>query len=117
MTKAYDSKKIGKFLALGGENFVFLYGDDKVIKFPFGVRYLVNRHRYCEKIKLGAQIFSKYYGENFPETELLFYGSNDHRYVTIQKIIKGRLLYKKDLEDETIKRQLVALVEKSKEIE
>lgn len=117
MVKAYDSKLIGKLFAFGGENFVFRYGEDRLIKFPFGVRYVVDRHHYCEKIKIGAQIFSKYYAENFPETELLFYGRKNHRYVTIQKLIKGRLLYKKDLENEAIKRQFAAIVEKSKEIE
>ena len=106
----YDKNLVGDFLALGGENIVYRYGDDRVIKFPFGIRYLIDRKRYCAKIKKGFEISKKYFSSEFPETELKFFGKDDRQFVVIQKKIDGKHLSRSQghLKDPNIRGQLFA---------
>ena len=102
----YDKAKIGKKIARGGDREVYMYGNDKVIKFsrlsPFAGNKLHNKyvHDYL--------VCRKYFGKYIVETDNvsnLFEGNN----IEIQPFVKGEMLEEKHSSNPHIKTQLTEI--------
>ncbi len=98
---AYDKKKVGKLIAKGGDARVFLYRENKVIKFSTLSRFL--RKRVHEKLVRDYQIAKEYFGEYIVDTEHLL---EKEYHIEIQDFIQGRPLHVEEIEDdERIRKQ------------
>ncbi len=86
-----DKEKIGRVLAIGGENIIRAYGKDKVIKTPFGLRYLLNRKKYINSIKESHLELKEYFKDYLLPTEIVF-SSDGRSYSMIQSRLKNRKL-------------------------
>jgi hypothetical protein len=114
---AFEEKLVGRFIAAGGEHKVFRYGDDKVIKFPFGPRYWVNPAKYCENLRRDELIVRRYFGAYLVQREIHFYyiGSRPS-YVIIEPKLHGRHLLRDDLKIKAVYKQFQEIVEINSEM-
>lgn len=107
----YTKENVGKKIATGGEHKVYYYGEDKVIKFPFGPRYWFGREQYCENLKRDEHIVRQYFGGYLVEREINFFTQkNQASYIIIEPFLTGRHLQRKDLKDPQVKEQFEELV-------
>lgn len=86
-----SKEQIGPVLAVGGENIVRFYGKDKVIKTPFGLRYLLNRKKYVQGVKESYLELRNYFKDYLLPTEIIFH-KDDLSYCMIQSKIDNRKL-------------------------
>jgi hypothetical protein len=111
-TTAFDEKLVGKFIAAGGEHKVYRYGDDKVIKFPFGPRYWFNPAKYCENLQRDELIVRRYFGEYLVQREIhFFFEISKPSYVIIEPKLPGRHLRRDDLKNKKVLKQFEEIVE------
>jgi len=102
----YDRTKIGKKIAQGGDRKVYMYGDDKVIKFsrlsPFAGDKLHKKylHDYL--------VCKKYFGKYIVETDNVSNLSEGDN-IEIQPFIRGEMLEKKHSNNPYIKTQLIEI--------
>ncbi len=114
-SKPYQPDLVGSFIAVGGEHLVFRYGDDKVIKFPFGPRYLLGPFQYCRNINLYLKMLNKYFLDFLPKKEILFYKKFNFfpYYVVIENFIDGRHLTVSDLLDRNVRKEFLKILKQN----
>lgn len=107
----YDKEKIGKVIAIGGEHIVRHYGDNQVIKFPFGPRYFLDPHKHCENVARDEEVARHYFKQYLIERNVQFFPYKKHiSYCIIEPFISGEHLKHEDLADREIKKQFEEIV-------
>lgn len=110
--KIYDPSKVGARIAWGRSHSVYRYGDNEVIRFPTGERLLEFLLRdgltLRERFERDIALCEKYFGEYFLHTRIV--GSTEGVVATIQPLITGHYLSKKDLHDEPTKQRFQEFV-------
>jgi hypothetical protein len=113
--QVYDKAKIGRFLAFGGEHFVYEYEDDKVIKFS-GLFFLAGKNYAFNKAKEDDYLCTKYFGNFYLATEIAV--SQNNKYLAhIQLKIKGEPLQKRHLQDKAVFNQFLRVVKCNRSLE
>lgn len=111
-----DRKKVGKFMALGGEHLVMSYGSSCVVKIPFGIRYFLRPRQYTSRIQDDYAILKRYFGHYFIETEVKV-GERKEWYALIQRKYHGKTLTKDDLEaNSDLRRQFLEILERNQDM-
>ncbi|MBD3300453.1 MAG: hypothetical protein GF347_03820 [Candidatus Moranbacteria bacterium] len=103
----FDRDKIGRKFKVSGEHTVYLYNQDKVIKFPSGPIYLFSREDAFKKVSRDFKLVKKYFDKYLPSSKLHFYKNQEgkKKYCILQDFISSRPLEKKDLADPKIASQ------------
>ena len=96
---SYDTKKIGKLIALGSEHIVYEYGSDKVLKYSI-LHYIIGS-KALARAEREIVICKKYLGEFLLDTEIGV-SSNGRHVAHIQPKIIGRPLMVHDLVNEKV---------------
>lgn len=111
----FNKEKIGRLANFGGEHLVYLYGDDKVIKFPnFLVSLLFDGNKYAFKKARDLSLGKKYFNEFLVETKCYLTPGETKPYYLIQPLVKARPLVDSDLNDKHIKTQFFKIIEINK---
>lgn len=111
----YLQEKVGKLIAIGGEHVVKHYGDNQVIKFPFGPRYFLDRHKHCENVARDEAVARNYFKDYLIQRDVHFFPHKGRpSYVIIEPFVTGKHLRREDLQDSEIKKQFVEIVELNK---
>ena len=105
----YDKTKIGKWIAWGGDHFVYEYGAGQVIKFS-GIDYFFGK-KGREKSLRDYAVCKRYLGEYVLNTEFVTSVNGKH-VAKLQPKVVGHSLTKKDMARSDIERQLTDLVQK-----
>jgi len=110
----YNKNLIGGFIAIGAENIVYYYNNNKeVIKFPLiiSLRYSWDSEKYCNELKNGYEILKNNLPQSINDSRIYFYKSGGKtKYVVIEPFIDGQALTKSDLEDDLVKKQFLEII-------
>ena len=104
---SYDSSKIGKLIAIGAEHVVYSYDNDKVIKFPRGIWYWLNRSKFVDNMRRNQEVIKTRFREYLIDRDAIFY---DNSYVIIEPFIVGRRVRRSDLSNCDIKNQFREII-------
>ncbi len=100
----YDTSKIGACLAWAGEDFVFTYGDDSVIKFS-KFDLITSREKAQKRFIADFGRAKQYFGRYVLDTEMAVSPSIFHIAKIQRRIIEGRPLHMRDMQVETVRLQ------------
>ncbi len=104
-----EKEKIGRVIYFGGEHIVREYNHDMVIKFPFGLRFILGRKKIVDQVTNRYALAKEYFGDYLHDTQIVA-EKNRCSYVYIQKRLNGELLTQELMKNPLVKEQFLGII-------